>query len=122
MYLYRAENDLLVCDLTMEDIVDAEKEFASYMRKEGRIYDLDDHKEPSVNRFFKLYFGERDYDIYVGETFETPDRYVCPDGESAKRFMWFAKKLRYHDRLNQTYCDVVMEEDGKTISVIYGDY
>ena len=40
----------------------AEKEFSSYMRKNGRTYDLDSYKEPSVHRFFNLYFGEADYD------------------------------------------------------------
>ena len=109
------EEELYVCELTADDVSKAEKEFSCYMQSRGKVYDRDTNKYPSVKNFFKLYFGECDEDLII-----TPDRYICTNKNIADRFMKLAKQLDYHDRYNQTYCSV--EQEGKNIDVVYGDY
>ena len=113
------EEELFVCELTAEDVANAEKEFSLYMQGKGKTYDWDSNKRPTVRNFFKLYFGDDETDAY-GECYVTPDRYICTNKNVADRFMKLAKQLDYHDRYNQTFCTV--EQDGKIIDVGYGDY
>lgn len=114
------EEKLFVCELTADDVVKAENEFSHYMQNEGEIYDLDTNKRPSIKNFFKLYFGECEYDIYCGNCWTVPDRYICTHKYVADRFMKLAKQLDYHDRYSQTFCAV--EQNGKIVDVCYGDY
>lgn len=122
MKLYHdyTNDDVLICELSMSDVVEAEKEFSLYMQKDGETYKKDTNKEPCVRNFFKLYFGEEEYDIYCGECYYTPGKYICSDENTANRFVKLAKCLAYHDRYNQTYCDV--EQNGKIVEVFNGDY
>jgi hypothetical protein len=114
------EEELFICELTADDVTKAEKEFSLYMQSKGKTYDLDINKYPSVRNFFKLYFGECECDIYCGECWTTPNRYICTNKNVADRFMKLAKQLDYHNRYNQTFCTV--EQDGKIVNVGYGDY
>ena len=111
---------ILICELTSFDVVETQEEYRRYMNKSGRIYERDIYKNPSPRSFFELYFGLEDCDIYVGETYETPSRYILPDKDVAKEFFNMAKSLKYHDRFNQTYCDV--ELNGNFVDVDYGNY
>ena len=113
------EEDFFVCELTADDVAKAEEEFSCYMQSKGKTYDLDTNKRPSIKNFFKLYFGECEYDIY-GYCWTTPNRYICADKNVADVFMRLAKQLDYHDRYNQTFCTV--EQDGEIIDVYRGDY
>lgn len=113
------EEEFFVCELTADDVAEAENEFAHYMQSNGKTYDLDTNKCPKVRSFFKLYFGECEGDAY-GEYWTTPNRYICTNKNVADRFMNLARQLAYHDRYNQTFCSV--EQDGEIIDISYGDY
>lgn len=114
------EEKILICELTAEDVVRAEKEFALYMQSKGKTYDLNTNKCPNIRNFFKLYFGECEYDMYFGDCWTTPDRYICSSEDVADRFMGLARQLNCHNTYNQTFCTVV--QDGRIIDVVYGDY
>lgn len=114
------EYDVLICELTSLDVSEAKEEYRRYMNKSGKIYERDVYKNPCLSNFFELYFGLEDYDIYVGEAYETPSRYILPDEDATKEFFNMANGLKYHDRFNQTYCDV--ELNGNFVDVYYGDY
>ena len=114
------EGDLFICELTEDDVAKMEKEFSDYMQSNGKTYDLDTNKYPNIRNFFKLYFGECEYDIYYGECWFAPDRYICTNENVADRFMKLAKKLDYHDRYNQTYC--IVQQNGSVVDIDYGDY
>lgn len=117
---YDEEYGLIICELSMSDVLLAEKELNFYMQKQGKLYERDTNKKPYLKNFFNLYFGEEEYDIYCGTYYVVPNRYVCVNKEVADRFMGMAKRLAYHDKYNQVYCDVV--QDGKIIDIIYGEY
>lgn len=117
---YHDADHVLICELTSLDVSEAKEEYHRYMNKSGKIYERDVYKNPCLRNFFKLYFGLEDYDIYVGETYETPSRYILPDEDTTKEFFNMANGLKYHDRFNQTYCDV--ELNGNFVDVYYGDY
>ena len=114
------EDRIFVCELTADDVAKAAKEFSNYMQCKGETYSMDENKRPSANKFFKLYFGECEFDIYCGECWTTPNRYICTNKNVADKFMKLATYLNYHDRFNQSFCDV--EQDGKIIDIYYGDY
>lgn len=114
------EEEFFICELTADDVSKAEKELSCYMQSSGRTYDLDTNKYPSIKNFFKLYFGECEYDIYYGDCWTIPDRYICPNKNVADRFMKLARQLDYHDRYNQTFCSV--EQNENIICICYGDY
>ena len=120
MKLYHNDDELLVCELTETDVTNAEAEFDLYMSKQGATYEQDWYKEPSVRQFFKLYFGEVDYDIYCGDIYTVPCRYILTSETDAARFMALARQLQYHDTFAQKYCDV--ERNGNMVDVYYGDY
>lgn len=109
------EYDVFVCEISMADMEEINKEFSAYMKKSGKIYAIDPWKMPSVNQFFKLFFGDMEEGFYI-----VPDWYICQDKKTANMFYNIAKKLEYHDKFNQVYCSV--KKDGNTIKVMYGDY
>lgn len=112
-------NEEFFCELTENDVAEAEKEFFCYMQKSGKIYDMDTNKYPNIRNFFKFYFGECECDFY-GVNWMTPNKYVCTNKAVADRFIKFAMQLDYHDRYNQHFCTV--EQDGNIIDVFYGSY
>ena len=110
------EYDVFVCEISMADMEEINKKFSAYMKKSGKIYAIDPWKMPSVNQFFKLFFGDMDEEgFYI-----VPDWYICQDKKTANMFYSIAKNLKYHDKFNQVYCNV--EKDGNTIKVMCGDY
>lgn len=113
--LYTNEYDVFVCEISMADMEEINKEFSAYMKKSGKIYSFDWNKEPTERQFFKLFFGDMDDEGYI-----VPSLYICQDRKTANMFYNIAKKLEYHDKFNQVYCNV--EKDGNTIKVMYGDY
>lgn len=112
---YTDESDVFVCEISMSDMEEINKEFSAYMKKSGKIYSFDWNKEPTERQFFKLFFGDMDDEIYI-----VPSWYICQDEKTTNMFYNIAKNLKYHDKFNQVYCDV--EKDGNTIKVMYGDY
>ncbi len=114
------EDEVLCMDMNKEDIDTAEKELRKYLNKEGEVYSKSALKLPSLKEFFKLYFGDVDYDIYMGETYSTPNRFVCKDKDAANKLYSMLKPLEFHDRYSQTYCDVSLENN--IVNITYGDY
>lgn len=113
-------NNIFVCELTANDVTKAEKEYQLYMQSKGETYDLDINKYPNIRNFFKLFFGECEADIYCGECWITPNRYICADKILADSFMKLVGQLAYHNAYRQEFC--VVEQNGNIIDVIYGDY
>ena len=109
------DDGLLICELTAEDVTEADEKFSLFMQCKGDIYAMTEYKQPKAEEFFNLYFGEYDDGFYV-----MPDRYICTNENIADRFMKLAKMLKYHDTFEQKYRDV--EQDGKIIDVYDGDY
>jgi cytochrome b involved in lipid metabolism len=114
---YGNEFEILACKLTSQEVEEAIKEFNLYMRKQGKVYDMDYYKEPSAKNFFMFYFGEEDYDYEYGEIYKTPDIYILSDLETAERFYRLASFLEYHDKYS---CDVTQEEN--FVDIVYGEY
>lgn len=113
-------DDIFVCEISSLDVDNAEKEFFLYTSKSGEIYEQDTNKEPCLKNFFKLYFGECEADIYCGDCWITPDRYICTNKNVATRFMKLAGQLAYHNSYRQEFCEV--EQNENVINVYYGDY
>lgn len=111
---------VLECCLSAEDVNKAASELRRYMSKRGRVYANDPQKEPRLSFFVAAYFGESDYDEYVGQVYTAPARYTCTNKNVARRLYDLLKGLEYHDTYNQTYCTVELE--GNHITVEHGDY
>lgn len=109
------EDDILVCELTTFDVDIAKEEYRHYMNGNGEFFKRDIYKNPCLKNFFKLYFGIEDGGFYI-----TPSMYILPDEKSAKEFFNIAKELKYHDKYNQTFCEV--KQNGNFVDVYYGDY
>lgn len=115
------ENEVLCMDISAKDVQRAVKEFDRYMNCKGDTYAKDSHKVPTMREFFKLYFGEVvDYNMYYGETYLVPSRFVCTNKTVAQKLYELLGALQYHDTYNQVYCDVSIEKN--IVYVVYGDY
>ena len=105
--------------LNAKDIRDAFSEYDKYTKKKGRLYASDEYKHPTLKQFVKLFFGVY-YDDGWDTVYTVPDRYICTNKNVASKLYSLLMGLQYHDRMDKTYCEVILE--GKTINVIYGDY
>lgn len=108
--------DALVCELTASDVDEAVREYKKYLKKKGRVYELDVYKTPTTTQFVNIYFG--DYDEYG--SYDIPNRFICTNKNVASRLSKILVDLNFHDTFNQVFCNVVC--DGRYIDIVRGEY
>lgn len=74
----------------------------------------------TVQKFYRLYFGEPVYIDQVEANWHIPERLVCPNSDMATQLYHILREMEYNDRFNQRYCEVSV--NGRFIDIIQGEY
>lgn len=108
--------DIFVCELTAANVDSAIKEYNRYRNREGEFYNKHPYESSCCRNFVKYYFG--DYDEH-GD-YDTPTRFICTNKNVATRLLTILKDLEFHDSINKLFC--VVEQDGKSINIVRGEW